>query len=527
MYSFLRVYRPYVLVGLILLFVGPAYTQVDTAAVLKRLCESYLTEEKQIIADTAYVPDQQGEIFTPEMADYLRKRFLYRHILEQPTMLHPKREAIVVWEAERMGCRLTFPGSADAFADIIQTNKGFRIAGINGEIIGESQLRSTDSLLVLARSIVVEKKDLHAFVETFVRAADAYWQEGKMDSLKPLCSPEYLSILKLGQEADSLAQYKRIPWKLRSQYIDWLGGDTAVAVLDIRYHGRAIFYLEKKEGKWLVFGEQGLIGNEKNITSKRQELELLRAKASLRNTIEFTLNPALAAFFQRNNEDSLQALSSQAFMQSMEKIKWKFGKINSNFLEVDGMSFPVNLDDKVLLRNDSAWVYRLDDTVYFSQKEGKWQVLGFNQFMDKPATEAYVEANFQSLLFFWGIDYSSLNDKTADLYLPEPGEPDTMTYHYMTDFMLNEAQPQLPGGLWNYMETQMNPKQRQKAAEYAYLSFIVEKDGSLADIQILKSPNKRKGKKAMKMLEQMPKWVPAEVDNRAVKMYRVLAVPVY
>lgn len=331
----------------------------------------------------------------------------------------------------------------------------------------------------------------------------------------------------MGKEADSLVYYQRLAWKIKAQNLDWFGGDTAVAILDVGYNSQVILYLARAEEKWQVFGEKGLVGNEKNVRLKRQELELLREKVALRTTIENELNPALAAYFQRGNEDSLRQLCSASFFQSMEKIKLKFGKINPNFLEVEGMSFPINLDNKVRLRNDSAWVYRYEDTIYFFRKNGKWQCLGFNQFVSSPVPESYIEANYESLILFWGIKYSALNDDSAELYLPEPGEQDTMTYHYMTDFMLSQALPQVPGGIWTYMESQMElKKQQQKSSQFVYLSFLVEPDGSLSDIQVLNSAKKRWAKKAKEMLAEMPAWRPAQVNDQNVKMYRVLAVPV-
>lgn len=141
MYPTALFFRKYLLVGSCLLFVTPIFAQVDTTEILARLCQGYLAEERQTIADTSYTPDAAGEIFSPLMAEYVRKRFLYQYVIGRSMIMHPDRKAIPFFEKKQMGCRLTFPGATDVFADIAPTERGLRVAGINGEIIGESQIR--------------------------------------------------------------------------------------------------------------------------------------------------------------------------------------------------------------------------------------------------------------------------------------------------------------------------------------------------------------------------------------------------
>jgi hypothetical protein len=79
------------------------------------------------------------------------------------------------------------------------------------------------------------------------------------------------------------------------------------------------------------------------------------------------------------------------------------------------------------------------------------------------------------------------------------------------------------------MESKMkSPKpQQNNSPQFVYLAFLVEPDGNLSDIQVLNSAKKRWTKKAKAMLAEMPAWSPAQVNDQNVKMYRVLAVPVY
>ena len=50
------------------------------------------------------------------------------------------------------------------------------------------------------------------------------------------------------------------------------------------------------------------------------------------------------------------------------------------------------------------------------------------------------------------------------------------------------------------------------------LSFIVEKDGSLTDIEILKDPGGGLGREAIRVVSQMPNWKPGKQRGRAVRV---------
>jgi len=49
------------------------------------------------------------------------------------------------------------------------------------------------------------------------------------------------------------------------------------------------------------------------------------------------------------------------------------------------------------------------------------------------------------------------------------------------------------------------------------VSFIVEKDGSLTDIQVVRDIGSNCGKEAIRLVEGMPKWTPGAIDGKAVR----------
>ena len=49
------------------------------------------------------------------------------------------------------------------------------------------------------------------------------------------------------------------------------------------------------------------------------------------------------------------------------------------------------------------------------------------------------------------------------------------------------------------------------------VSFVVERDGSIVDVQVLRSPNEHLSEEAVRVVKLMPKWEPAKQGNRAVR----------
>jgi len=51
-----------------------------------------------------------------------------------------------------------------------------------------------------------------------------------------------------------------------------------------------------------------------------------------------------------------------------------------------------------------------------------------------------------------------------------------------------------------------------------YITFVVEKDGDLSDMKILRDPGAGLGDEALRVLEASPKWVPGVQNGQRVKV---------
>jgi Ca-activated chloride channel homolog len=93
-----------------------------------------------------------------------------------------------------------------------------------------------------------------------------------------------------------------------------------------------------------------------------------------------------------------------------------------------------------------------------------------------------------------------------------------------------EQMPSYPGGesvMQKYLIASINyPKSCQDAeiSGTVYVQFVVDADGTIKDIKILKSPHKDLSEEAMRVIKAMPKWNPGKSNGKAVKVQYNLPV---
>jgi protein TonB len=57
-----------------------------------------------------------------------------------------------------------------------------------------------------------------------------------------------------------------------------------------------------------------------------------------------------------------------------------------------------------------------------------------------------------------------------------------------------------------------------------YIKFVVEKDGSITDIQVIKGIGSGCDKEAVRVLKGAPKWIPGEQRGKPVRVRRSLPI---
>ncbi|RZA00664.1 MAG: TonB family protein [Sphingobacteriaceae bacterium] len=110
-----------------------------------------------------------------------------------------------------------------------------------------------------------------------------------------------------------------------------------------------------------------------------------------------------------------------------------------------------------------------------------------------------------------------------------------MPYSYEVNFTLSdegasdrvytvlETQPKFPGGTQNFMQylaaniRYPRDDRKNNVQGRVVAQFVVEKDGSLADIKVVRSPSAAMGEEAVRVLSTSPKWEPGIQGGRPVR----------
>jgi protein TonB len=97
-------------------------------------------------------------------------------------------------------------------------------------------------------------------------------------------------------------------------------------------------------------------------------------------------------------------------------------------------------------------------------------------------------------------------------------------------FTIVEQQPEFPGGetaLLKYLSEHIKYPafaQENGIQGRVTLSFTVEKDGSIANIEVMRSPADELSKEAVRVASSMPKWKPGKQRGKPVRVKYVLPV---
>ena len=99
-----------------------------------------------------------------------------------------------------------------------------------------------------------------------------------------------------------------------------------------------------------------------------------------------------------------------------------------------------------------------------------------------------------------------------------------------TPFKIVEEEAEFPGGYGKLIEYLAKSIQYpQQALETGtkggvMLTFVVEKDGSITDIKVIRDIGSGCGQEAIRVVKEMPKWQPAKQRGKAVRQQFVLPV---
>ncbi len=97
-------------------------------------------------------------------------------------------------------------------------------------------------------------------------------------------------------------------------------------------------------------------------------------------------------------------------------------------------------------------------------------------------------------------------------------------------FTTVEQNPEFPGGIsemYKYIGSNIkypSAAQRANVSGKVFVKFVVEKDGSIGDIQVLKGIGFGCDEEATRVIKSMPKWSPGRQNGRNVRVYYTMPI---
>ena len=83
-------------------------------------------------------------------------------------------------------------------------------------------------------------------------------------------------------------------------------------------------------------------------------------------------------------------------------------------------------------------------------------------------------------------------------------------------------------GIYNHINSNFKiPEIKKDMAAKIYVSFVIEKDGSMTNIKVLRDPGYKLGEEAVRVFKTVPeKWTPGEINNKPVRCSYILPITI-
>jgi len=92
-----------------------------------------------------------------------------------------------------------------------------------------------------------------------------------------------------------------------------------------------------------------------------------------------------------------------------------------------------------------------------------------------------------------------------------------------------EVKPDFPGGMekfYKFVGNNYQTPEEEGLKGKVYVTFVVEKDGSLTDIKVIRDIGYGTGKEAIRVLNKCPKWTPGEQNGKKVRVLYSLPITI-
>lgn len=123
-----------------------------------------------------------------------------------------------------------------------------------------------------------------------------------------------------------------------------------------------------------------------------------------------------------------------------------------------------------------------------------------------------------------------LSAQVRRMCIENPARNNHMTYVNVYEYDFVDVQPQFPGGeraLMNYInETREYPYHayNNRIQGRVVCSFIVNTDGSIVNVQVIKGVEESLNREAVRVISHMPKWKVGRIGGEVVPVHCILPI---
>ncbi|PJJ10518.1 beta-lactamase regulating signal transducer with metallopeptidase domain [Flavobacterium sp. 1] len=146
-------------------------------------------------------------------------------------------------------------------------------------------------------------------------------------------------------------------------------------------------------------------------------------------------------------------------------------------------------------------------------------------------THSYFDENLKdSHLKFSGKELRiTVMDKKQKKAQPTETKPIKIQENEIHNLAQISDKPEFPGGIekfYQFVGTNFKTPSEPNLKGKVYITFIIEKDGSLSDFKILRDIGYGTGDEAIRVLKLSPKWIPGKIDGNPVKVMYSLPITI-